>query len=93
MTDDAAAVTAREIAEAVMAACDKHGPIAPRYGAEIIEPIINSALATARAEERERWNEAVEKFLASQTLERLDVQRASATRAARVMARALRAGA
>ena len=38
---------AGEIAAAIMAACDRHGPIAPNYGAKIVEPFLRRLLDEA----------------------------------------------
>jgi hypothetical protein len=39
--------TARKIAETLLAACDKHGPIAPAYAGKLVEPILAAALSEA----------------------------------------------
>ena len=49
MTPDDARRLAREIVEALLAACDEHGPIAPNYADTIVAPLIVAALASSRS--------------------------------------------
>ena len=52
-SQETARAIAQKAAEAMLVACDRHGPISPRYAATFIEDILTAALDAAHQAGRE----------------------------------------